>query len=299
MNAIISQYSSDSNGEDMATEAWLASYLRRAAMYGPIAEIAAITPAMAKLLLSRNDNNRRLHMPGVRKWAEALRRGEWKLNGEPVVIADTGELNDGQHRLSAVVETGISLKTFVVFGVARASRNTMGGGIKRSPGQILGMEGIANGVALAAALRMLINIREFTGNLNLERSVPTLKALLDKEPDISLSLHLATPVAKQFKVSGAAFVALHYMMAMKDRETADRFFELLGNGAVGDDDPRHPITMLRERLIKNLASKAKLGKADVVALTIKAWNAYRAGETIRSLRWRTEGGAVEAFPQVQ
>jgi hypothetical protein len=52
---------------------------------------------------------------------------------------------------------------------------------------------------------------------------------------------------------------------------------------------------LRERLIRNSISKAKLHPHYIMALTIKAWNCRRAGTSVRNLRYYEE---TEPFPTV-
>src|SRR5690348_15979222 len=66
-----------------------------------------VTPAVAEVLLSMNIGNRPLIKGWVDDLTERIRRGAWKLTGEPIIVAREGILNDGQHRLHAVVESGI------------------------------------------------------------------------------------------------------------------------------------------------------------------------------------------------
>ena len=50
-----------------------------------------VSPDMARLLLSHNDANRNLNWTGatrsVAAYASAMKRGEWVLNGEPLIIS--------------------------------------------------------------------------------------------------------------------------------------------------------------------------------------------------------------------
>ena len=74
-----------------------------------------VTPKMAEALLSRNGGNRPVIWTGpvrsVSAYAAAMSRGEWVLNGEPIIISSTGELNDGQHRLHAEMTGSDQLKS--------------------------------------------------------------------------------------------------------------------------------------------------------------------------------------------
>lgn len=78
---------------------------------------------------------------------------------------------------------------------------------------------------------------------------------------------------------------------------ADEFVERVLRGTGLEEGT--PWYVLRERLMKNSISKAKLSKPYVMALCIKAWNHARAGTKVRFLRWREEGEKGEQFPVVR
>lgn len=50
----------------------------------PVASIERITPKLASEMLLTNRRNRRLRAHRVGQMAEAMRRGEWELNGESI-----------------------------------------------------------------------------------------------------------------------------------------------------------------------------------------------------------------------
>jgi len=57
------------------------------------------------------------------------------------------------------------------------------------------------------------------------------------------------------------------------------------------------ILFLRNRLIEDKASKSRLKDFEKLALTIKAHNAWRRGQQVAALRWRSFGEKVELFPR--
>jgi len=73
-----------------------------------------ITPSYAHKLLTKNKENRRINKTRVKQYATSMARGEWVDNGQTIVISDNGLLIDGQHRLSAVVESGQTIKSILV-----------------------------------------------------------------------------------------------------------------------------------------------------------------------------------------
>src|SRR3954467_12893306 len=78
------------------------------------AEVVDINPQLAAEMLKHNDSNRHISKNLVSKLASDIRENRWRLNGEPIILANTGELNDGQHRLSAIIEAAKHAPSFVV-----------------------------------------------------------------------------------------------------------------------------------------------------------------------------------------
>ena len=75
-----------------------------------------VTPAIAKSLLKYNIRNyRSLKHPVVEKYANEMKSGNWVKNGEPVVISKDGIVRNGQHRLEAVIFSGVSVVMYVIF----------------------------------------------------------------------------------------------------------------------------------------------------------------------------------------
>src|SRR5687768_3937102 len=66
-----------------------------------------VTPDRAKqMLLNVRDKNRSLKENSVQIYAEAMRRGDWQFNGDPIRFGADGKLFDGQHRLTAIIRSG-------------------------------------------------------------------------------------------------------------------------------------------------------------------------------------------------
>lgn len=78
-----------------------------------------ITPDIAKGMLLHNNKNRNIRKLHVEMLAADMRGGMWK--GVSLIVFDKrGELRDGQHRLKAVVESGVPVK----FAVARDAEDS-------------------------------------------------------------------------------------------------------------------------------------------------------------------------------
>lgn len=79
--------------------------------------VMTITPQMAEEMLTHNIVNRPLALRRVHTYATDMKNGAWELNGESIRFNDKGELIDGQHRLSAIVEANIPIRIYVTKGV--------------------------------------------------------------------------------------------------------------------------------------------------------------------------------------
>lgn len=79
-----------------------------------------VTPRIAQKLLDRNtDNPRRLYQPDVNRYASDMANGRWSsANGvEPIKLSRSGKLINGQHRLTAIVQSGITVDMWLETGL--------------------------------------------------------------------------------------------------------------------------------------------------------------------------------------
>lgn len=73
-----------------------------------IIEQRLITPEIAADMLTRNEGNRPLRPRTWQGYAKDMLAGKWRQTHEAIAITASGQLINGQHRLTAVVHTGIS-----------------------------------------------------------------------------------------------------------------------------------------------------------------------------------------------
>ena len=78
-----------------------------------------ITPEIAANLLETNDSNRSLSHGTVIAYVNDMLSGNWdETVGSAISIDSNGILRDGQHRLTAVVESGVSIRMWVCRNVS-------------------------------------------------------------------------------------------------------------------------------------------------------------------------------------
>lgn len=250
-----------------------------------------ITPEVAARLLANNPRNRPQCRPTVERYRREMAEGRWVLNGQTVKLSRDGRLIDGQHRCRAAVEAGCPFPTLVVANVDEAAFDTLDIGRRRGFDEILAGRGDRNISALAAATRLLWTLRHPQRR---QPSAGELLAFLEANPDVRLH---ARPRAPAFKgLWNSSVSALHFLFAHEDAAKAETFFARLLDGA--NLDRTSPILVLRNTLLDLRLSPDPVSERRKIAMTIKAWRAFRAGKPLRALSFNDRGPRAEPFPEL-
>jgi hypothetical protein len=253
-----------------------------------------ITPEVARRMLDLNTNNRPLRKSHVEHLSREMKLGRWKVNGDTICL-NGSRLIDGQHRLAACVESGCSFETLVVSGVDSDVFDTKDVGKKRTASDTLSVRGEINTALLAATLALVE--RYMTGRILSKLSFTNIEVeqALNKYPGVRESVYRSKNRTRL--APGSVVAACHYLFSQIDAEQADQFMgDIIGGHNLS---PHDSVYMLRERLMNNAISKAKLKPEYIMALFIKTWNARRTGKMLRQLIYRTEGKTPEQFPIAQ
>jgi hypothetical protein len=102
-----------------------------------------VTPEKAEEWLSRRAVfQRKISKDAVSKYAAAMRNGDWKfVKGLVIQITPDGYVLDGQHRLAAVVQSGIPQWFMVDFNAVRSNFEVIDRGRTRGLAQLAAMAG--------------------------------------------------------------------------------------------------------------------------------------------------------------
>ena len=100
-----------------------------------------ITPDMAAQMLERNTMNRNISQLNVTRYANDMASGAWEQNGETIKIAEDGTILDGQHRLWAIIESGVTVTMIVVYNVRKEAVGSIDSGVTRLFHHLLKIKG--------------------------------------------------------------------------------------------------------------------------------------------------------------
>ena len=103
------------------------------------AEFITITPDQAKQWLTLNIGNRTKRGWWVGAISAMIKRGEWITTHQGVAFSKSGKLLDGQHRLEAIIHSGIPIQMLVVTGVPDNAYKVLDNGVKRTLSDLTGI----------------------------------------------------------------------------------------------------------------------------------------------------------------
>jgi hypothetical protein len=259
---------------------------------GVRASIMRITPGIAEEMLERNTRNRPLNKAHVRHFREVLQRGDMILNGETIIFDYRGVLLNGQHRLSACVECGVSFDAIVVSGINPEAFKTLDGGKKRSPADALAMQGEVNASNLAAAVQAFVAFVGFGGSIQCSTgaAVKATPQVVDRILLAHPGLRDSVSAMRRSKLYDNQYgYLLHYLFGLVDKRLARDFVECLSGP---HEDVGRPFVLLRETLLL-IGNRTDL-RRHRAAKAIKAFNAERSGARPKMLKF----SGSESFPVI-
>ena len=98
----------------------------------PNFQVVEMTPEWAGEILKRNIENRPIKKTKLSTYVSALKAGDWLLNGDPIRLYSNGDLCDGQHRLHACLQSGVSFHTVLATGLDKSVHGTIDIGASRT-----------------------------------------------------------------------------------------------------------------------------------------------------------------------
>jgi hypothetical protein len=120
-------------------------------------KLETITPEKARRILEKR-KNRTISVARVKTLADAMLSGQWQLTGQTIQIDKDGYLLDGQHRLTAIVQSNRTQRFFVARNVPPEARDVTDYVRPRSAADVLKMHGFASPSKMAGISRLLMMV---------------------------------------------------------------------------------------------------------------------------------------------
>lgn len=295
-------FSAANTNEVRRIKNWLETRIRQASKLSANefnSETVTITPAMAEhILQNHNIDNRPVRSSRVYEFVKMINEGRWKLTSQGISFSRNGYLNNGQHRLQAIVRAGRPVALYVTFGEDRDVFDVLDTGSARGGSDTLHIRGYKNVTNLAAAARLLNNLLSGKHLSNSKICNDEVLNLLERHPELNDASGAGLRVGTRFKASSAAMTLAFYLIdtQSENRDLLPDFITRLADGGVA---PKTPLAALRDGLMQKTidagyrtANERAYAQA---AAVIKAWNLTRRGLKRGTVIW-TVG---EPFPTVE
>lgn len=256
--------------------------------------------------------NRRVLPTNLQRITNAILDGSFMFTGESMIFDDRMKLIDGRHRNQGVIATQRSVEVLLVVGVPNHTFQYLDQGAARSSATTLQLLGHANHKDKAAALRSFVCFQHYgtfdptrrVGSQSIKQSAIATKLgsnhqtveLATSRPDLVQQVQ----VLRSFKQAAAllrhrgSMSALTFVLGKVDQDLLLTMLQVLNakdEDLPGYSDPSYvPFLQLRGKLNKF----RQLSVDETAALTIKAWNLVRLGQTRQNLVWKCD----EEFPKI-
>ncbi len=255
--------------------------------------VQTITPAKAAEMLAANTINRPLSRQVVRAFADAMARGDWMVTHQGIAFDVNGVLVDGQHRLAAVIEADTPVEMTVFTDVDEGTFDVLDTGKRRNAADVLAIEGEKSSATLATMVRT-VWLYENRPDLNWSGGAAAVTnhqivETLEQHPKLRDFVTVGEQIATATGMLKSAAGASSYLASRVSRraEMEEWFDGIIEGAGLAKGDPR----LVFRRVMFGMA-RAQPGQTvrrregrEHLALYLKAFNAWRGGERVSSLRF--------------
>lgn len=266
---------------------WINEVIKSDCVPGVSMRCVRCSPYLAGKLLELNTHNRRISNAVVDKYVEEIKNGEWVATAQGVGIDDRGVLSDGQHRLSAIVKSGVTVPLLVVWNLPPMGQEKVDRQRKRTIFDALVLSGRTESRQAVQVSTLLAKIDSglVSDNYHGDRYTPS-----DSQVKLVLEVHSEAINAlcnkgHDFRVGMVAAMVIGYEInptkTMEFRDRALHPVELAFNS---------PIYRFRQWQNSGISSKSGDGQLVDYAKTGFCLSAYFDGRTITQVR------EIDAWP---
>lgn len=259
--------------------------------------IQQVGPEQAEKILSFNSQNRNLRRKHVSWLAKQMELGYWLFTGQLIAFTTENVLVNLQHTLHAVIESNTTQSFIVMCGLPENAIQVIDTGIARTAGDVLNMNGIPNGNAVAAIVRKVMahengqsvfagndgggGANKYTGKDKDLISHSTILETVSNNRDYwinhtkeSLSLYSAFPV-----IVSSDMGFYYHIFKEKDPQMAWEFMAKFTSGIGLKKNT--PIHALRQKFEKEIISKVEHTGREKAYWIRYCWNKFREGEQVK------------------
>lgn len=272
--------------------------------------LVQVSPELAESWLERNGRNRKISPPAVDRYARNIMKNRWPFTGDPVRFSDGGDLLDGQHRLTAIHQSGKTLPLLVITGLRADTQAFMDDGRKRNAADTLAIKEMQNYVAVSSLVRLALlwnpggawvpgQGTQLYGR-RFQVSTPEILEFANRNPGVHAAAAVGVSLTRLVPGARASVVGAAYLRASMLPEgvfSAAAWFSSLETGAglsLGD-----PVLALRNGMMRTRAEGFNNRQVQQLWKIIRAWNASRNGQEMDRIIMTSRELTNDNFPDMR
>jgi len=258
-----------------------------------------VYPDLARYLLTFNHpQNRKKKTTAIARYARDMDLGYWAFTPESIVFSTGRQLEDGQNRLLAVIESGVTVWMMLDFGWPADLIEVINRASSRTNADAFIVNGVPNRTGAAAAVGIVARYESTAGT-------PLLWKATTMSPSEVLALYQKDPAAWDAAnvvgnrlygatqgLGAATWAAAYFVLAKATSgSVADRFFSEVADetGVAGSATRKLKSHYLRRRV----GDTASGDRREPLENIVRAFNAWTAGKPAGFVR---TGGAFVLSP---
>jgi hypothetical protein len=267
-----------------------------------------ITPELAQKYLDMNRLNRPIREWRLKLLISDMEKGRYVENGEGGITFDwNGDIAAGQHTLTAVVRSGVTITCRVTRGVDPAWRSTMNDSMHQQFRDDLHIAGVADSSAAEALIRKVIvweataKANKGQGGLMTWRGNRISRSALTSEwPTYAAGITATIADTKTWRElwggvgNRGAMQMFRWILTEKHAFPRDKVEDFFSRCVYGSQDEADRVLFQKLRI--KLAANPNTPQQ--VFWLIRAWNAWVNQENMSKLQ-EPKGGLADPFPKLR
>lgn len=253
---------------------------------GMVVTEETIDPDKAAIYLEHNDTNRMLSKTHVNYLSHIIKSGNWSLTHQGIAFDVEGNLLDGQHRLQAIIHSGMEVPVLVFRATIVSDRTKIDYGRVRTINDIFKMEGLTNAQYRASTYRMVLNYARgdyaHKGKINPNLAFQIHDAI-GEEVDQVIGIMLAAPNCLRKAAPIAAATAILLSCTPEEEEDFLNFLSRIKTG-IGLDHG-DPELCWRDWYYRSLSMglQAVVLNNTLMCFLKRAWDYHQEGKKTKKL----------------
>jgi hypothetical protein len=263
-------------------------------------EKTLVSPNLAKYFLSKNVKNRTIRSSSVFKYAKQMQLGGWREDtGELIKFSENGNLIDGQHRLEAVVLSGVSIYFHIATNLKENITDVLDTGSNRSSSDVFKLNSVQYSSSMPSIIQQYYAMKnnkktmwglhkhEKLSNSELLSKYYENSLFWDKTASKSSYLYEKFSKILSHGLIGGMYAHFYDICPI----SAESFINQL---CTGENISNKTILVLRKKLIDDRLQVKKIPMSAKCAYIIKAWNHFRSGIEVSVLKYNSDNEIIKA-----